>query len=83
MQALKHVRQQGVEQLRGSRPEGSQQPQPLLRKSVCATLAFPCRARRVLDHVPLRLNPVSMNACACHHVTSALARQWGVMKGVL
>ena len=42
VQALQHVRQQGGQQLRGSRPEGAQPAQPLLRKRVHAALTCYC-----------------------------------------
>ena len=42
VQALQHVRQQGGQQLRGSRPEGAQPAQPLLRKRVHPALTRHC-----------------------------------------
>ncbi len=42
VQALQHVRQQGGQQLRGSRPEGAQPAQPLLRKRIHPALTRHC-----------------------------------------
>ena len=44
VQALKHVRQQGSQQLRGSRSEGAQPAQPLLCKHVHTALTRHCSA---------------------------------------
>ena len=44
MQALQHMRQQGSHQLRGSRSEGAQPAQPLLRKRVHTALTRHCGA---------------------------------------
>ena len=44
VQALQHVRQQGIQQLRSSRSEGAQPAQPLLCKHVHTALIRHCSA---------------------------------------